>query len=187
MLALLDDHHPLSPKPRSLHSSHQRNLCSVRISHLVSLWYDVLPGQSRRSSSTASRHPLLSSTSLSAKLSPKRIIHDLGWMGVMVSADDARHVFGRAFSRPPRLLLGNPVAFIVLAYYAYIYGRHRLHKASFVELMESLAIIYVFLVSVPLLFGSPPFSRSGLFSYEWPQSTLSLAYVGMGELRPYRA
>jgi len=68
-----------------------------------------------------------------------------------------------------------------------IYGRHRLHKASFVELMESLAIIYVFLVSVPLLFGSPPFSRSGLFSYEWPQSTLSLAYVGMGELRPYRA
>jgi hypothetical protein len=43
------------------------------------------------------------------------------------------------------------------------------------------AIIYVFLVSVPLCFGSPPFSKDGLFSYSWPQGTLSLSYVGMGE------
>ena len=69
------------------------------------------------------RHPLLSSDTISAKLSPKRIIHDLGWMSVMVSADDARVVFRRAFSRPPRILFGNPVAFMFSAYYAYIYGQ----------------------------------------------------------------
>lgn len=108
------------------------------------------------------RHPIDSAKTLSAKLDPKRIYHDLGWMRVMVSADDARQVFGRAFSRPPRLLFGNPVAFMFSIYYAYIY-----------------AIIYAFLVSVPLLYGSPPFSRSNLFSYLWPQSTLSLAYVGL--------
>lgn len=47
------------------------------------------------------------------------------------------------------------------------------------------AIIYVFLVSVPLCFGSPPFSKEGLFSYSWPQGTLSLSYVGMGELERF--
>jgi DHA1 family multidrug resistance protein-like MFS transporter len=41
----------------------------------------------------------------------------------MVSVEEARAVFGKAFSRPPRLLFGNPVAFLFSAYYAYIYGR----------------------------------------------------------------
>lgn len=80
----------------------------------------------------------------------------------MVSKDQAKTTFSRAFSRPPRLLFTNPVAFIFAAYYAYIYG-----------------IIYVFLVSVPLLFGAPPFNHPGLFSYQWPQSTVSLSYLGM--------
>ena len=98
----------------------------------------------------------------------------------MVSADDARQVFGRAFSRPPRLLFGNPVAFMFSIYYAYIYGLYRqLIPRAAAE--WTAAIIYAFLVSVPLLYGSPPFSRSNLFSYLWPQSTLSLAYVGLGE------
>ncbi|RXK41266.1 hypothetical protein M231_01416 [Tremella mesenterica] len=107
-------------------------------------------------------HPLSDPKTWGEKLSPRRIIHDLGWMKEMVSRQDAKTVFGRAFSRPPRLLFGNPVCFIFSAYYAYIY-----------------AIIYVFLVSVPLLYGSPPFSRPGLFSYQWPQYTLSLAYLGL--------
>ncbi|GFZ42665.1 hypothetical protein JCM24511_00382 [Saitozyma sp. JCM 24511] len=108
------------------------------------------------------RHPISNPTNLAQRLSPSRWIHDLGWMAAMVSGDDAKQVFGRAFSRPPRLLFTNPVCAIFSAYYAYIY-----------------AIIYVFLVSVPLCFGSPPFSKDGLFSYSWPQGTLSLSYVGM--------
>ena len=40
----------------------------------------------------------------------------------MVSRDEARQVFGRAFSRPPRLLFTNPVCLIFSLYYAYIYG-----------------------------------------------------------------
>lgn len=40
----------------------------------------------------------------------------------MVSRDEARSAFGRAFSRPPRLLFGNPVALIFSVYYAYVYG-----------------------------------------------------------------
>jgi DHA1 family multidrug resistance protein-like MFS transporter len=43
----------------------------------------------------------------------------------MVSGDDAKQVFGRAFSRPPRLLFTNPVCAIFSAYYAYIYGESR--------------------------------------------------------------
>jgi DHA1 family multidrug resistance protein-like MFS transporter len=45
------------------------------------------------------------------------------------------------------------------------------------------AIIYLFLVSIPLMFGSPPFNRPGLFSYQWSPATLSLAYVGLGKYR----
>lgn len=44
------------------------------------------------------------------------------------------------------------------------------------------ALIYLFLVSIPLLFGSAPFNRPGLFSYEWPMNTVSLGYVGLGKL-----
>jgi len=108
-------------------------------------------------------HPKDVPTTWAEKLSPRRILHDLGWMKEMVSADDAREVFGKTFSRPFRLLFTNPVQFIFCAYYSYIYG-----------------IIYLFLVSVPLLYGEPPFNRPGLFSYEWPKGVLSLAYVGLG-------
>lgn len=108
------------------------------------------------------QHPLADATSWRDRFSPKRIIHNLGWMKAMVSKDQARTVFGRAFSRPPRLLFGNPVCLLFSLYYAYIYG-----------------IIYVFLVSVPLLFGAPPFNHPGLFSYQWPQSTVSLSYLGL--------
>ena len=80
----------------------------------------------------------------------------------MVSRDEMSSAFSKAFSRPPRLLFGNPVAFFFSFYYAYIYG-----------------IIYVFLVSIPLLFGSPPFSYPGLFSYQWPQYTVGFGYTGM--------
>lgn len=108
------------------------------------------------------KHPQADATGFLDRLNPKRIIHNLGWMTAMVSSEQARAVFGRAFSRPPRLLFTNPVAFIFSAYYAYIYG-----------------IIYLFLVTVPLLFGAAPFKYPGLFSYEWPQNTLSLSYLGL--------
>lgn len=50
---------------------------------------------------------------------------------------------------------------------------------------DSLAIIYLFLVSVPLMFGSPPFNRAGLFSYQWSPATLSLSYLGLGTSLSY--
>ncbi|ORY29507.1 major facilitator superfamily domain-containing protein [Naematelia encephala] len=108
------------------------------------------------------QHPIPEPRSFTEKISPRRISHELGWMTAMVSADEAKSVFSKAFSRPGRLLFTNPVAFVFSAYYAYVY-----------------AIIYIFLVSVPLLFGSPPFLKPGLFSYQWTQATLSLAYVGL--------
>ena len=43
----------------------------------------------------------------------------------MVSAEDAKRVFGKAFSRPPRLLFTNPVCLMFSLYYAYIYGKPR--------------------------------------------------------------
>lgn len=42
----------------------------------------------------------------------------------MVSVDEAKQVFGRAFSRPPRLLFTNPVCFLFSLYYSYIYGEY---------------------------------------------------------------
>lgn len=107
------------------------------------------------------KHPLPDAHGL-ARLSPMRIIHDRAWMRDMVSRDDMRAAFGKAFSRPPRLLFGNPVAFIFCVYYAYIY-----------------AILYLFIVSLNLLFGGPPFAKPGLFSYGWPQATVGLSYMGM--------
>lgn len=41
----------------------------------------------------------------------------------MVSKDDASAVFRRTFSRPFRLLFGNPVCALFSVYYAYIYGK----------------------------------------------------------------
>lgn len=131
-------------------------------------------------------HPISAPSGPRDRLSPSRIIHDLGWMSAMVSRRDAREVFSRTFSRPFRLLLFNPVCSIFSLYYAYIYGEiplstiRRRGRCCF-ELRRTLACIYLFLVSIPLLFGSPPFARPGLFTYSWPMSTVSLAYLGMSK------
>lgn len=66
-------------------------------------------------------HPITEPASWLDKLSPRHMIHSLGWMSAMVSRHDAKDVFGKAFSRPPRLLLGNPVCLMFSIYYAYIY------------------------------------------------------------------
>lgn len=108
------------------------------------------------------RHPIYDPPSFISRFDPRRIIHDLGWMRAMVSVKDVGEVFGKAFSRPPRLLFTNPVCLIFSLYYAYIY-----------------AIIYMCLVGIPLLYGRAPFARPGLFSYNWPQNTISLSYVGL--------
>lgn len=63
-------------------------------------------------------HPLSPSTSRRRHHLPK-----LTWMMAMVSKEDAKAVYGRAFSRPPRLLFTNPVAFAFSLYYAYVYGK----------------------------------------------------------------
>ncbi|OCF30330.1 hypothetical protein I316_08034 [Kwoniella heveanensis BCC8398] len=94
---------------------------------------------------------------------PSTILPDLTWMKHIISKDEARAVYAKAFSRPPRLLLTNPVAFAFAMYYAYVY-----------------AVIYVFIVNLPLLFGQPPFSHPPLFSFSWPQATLPLAYIPIG-------
>jgi hypothetical protein len=109
----------------------------------------------------AIKNPLPDASGL-ARLSPRRFLHERGWMRAMVSRDDANTAFKKAFSRPPRLLFGNPVAFIFSLYYAYIY-----------------AVLYLFIVSLNLLFGQPPFSTPDLFSYGWPQATVGLCYTGM--------
>ncbi|WVQ64792.1 uncharacterized protein L199_002961 [Kwoniella botswanensis] len=94
---------------------------------------------------------------------PINWLPDLSWMPAMVSKSEMLSVYGKAFSRPPRLLFTNPVAFAFSMYYAYLYG-----------------LIYLFLTTIPLLFGSPPFSQNDLFSYGWPQGTLPLSYLGLG-------
>lgn len=74
---------------------------------------------------------------------------------------EAKAVIVRTFTRPPRVFI-NPAAFIFIVYYSYVY-----------------AVIYIFLVSLPLLFHQhvPP---RGLFSYNWPETTAGLAYFGLG-------
>ncbi|BGP21196.1 MFS polyamine transporter [Rhodotorula toruloides] len=73
----------------------------------------------------------------------------------------AKAVVIRTFSRPPRMLF-NPVCALFATYYAYTYG-----------------IIYVFIVSLPLLFAKhdPP---TGIFTYGWPAGTAGLCYIGLG-------
>lgn len=56
------------------------------------------------------------------KWSLNKMLARIKWMQAMVSRDEARDAFRRAFSRPPRLLLYNPVALIFSLYYSYIYG-----------------------------------------------------------------
>ena len=69
-----------------------------------------------------------------------------------------------AFSlgRPFRLMLFNPICLIADLYYAYIYG-----------------IIYVLIVTVPLLFAYDPEDPT-LFHYGWSPSIVPLSYVGLG-------
>lgn len=107
------------------------------------------------------KYPQTDASGLSSRFSPRRIAHNLGWMSAMVSRAEASDAFYKAFTRPPRLLFGNPVAFLTCVYYSYLYS-----------------IIYMFLIGTPMLFGPPPFKVPGLFSYEWPRGTLALAYVG---------
>lgn len=42
------------------------------------------------------------------------------------------------------------------------------------------ALIYLFLVSIPILYGSQPYTRPTLHTYGWPQATLPLAYLSLG-------
>lgn len=63
-------------------------------------------------------HPLSLATS-----SRRHYLPDMTWMTAMVSKEDAKTVYVRAFSRPPRLLFTNPVAFAFSLYYAYVYGK----------------------------------------------------------------
>ncbi|KAM0747748.1 MFS general substrate transporter [Meredithblackwellia eburnea MCA 4105] len=76
-------------------------------------------------------------------------------------SDKAKFVIIKTFTRPPRMLV-NPLCALFVTYYAYVYS-----------------IIYVFLVSLPLLFAkhNPPIP---LFSYNWPSGTTGLCYIGMG-------
>lgn len=76
------------------------------------------------------RHPISDPHTIADRLSISRLIHDLGWMSVMVSARDAKSVFGKAFSRPPRLLFLNPVCLLFALYYAYVYGTYAVHLKS---------------------------------------------------------
>lgn len=62
--------------------------------------------------------------------------------------------------RPPRMLV-NPVAALFVTYYSYIY-----------------AVIYVALVSIPLLFSGVS-AEPPLFNYGWPETTEGLAYIGL--------
>ncbi|ODN97381.1 hypothetical protein L198_03945 [Cryptococcus wingfieldii CBS 7118] len=92
-----------------------------------------------------------------------RYVPVLSWMPAMVSRADAKAVYGRAFSRPPRLLFTNPVAFGFSMYYGYVYG-----------------IIYLFIIGLPLLYGKAPYKQDNLFSYQWPLGTMGLAYISLG-------
>lgn len=77
------------------------------------------------------RHPKedMSGASWLARWRPSHMLHELSWMGAMVSQSEAKAVFRRAFSRPPRLFLFNPVCTIFAIYYAYIYGTWRIRIA----------------------------------------------------------
>ncbi|WVQ78742.1 hypothetical protein IAT38_000829 [Cryptococcus sp. DSM 104549] len=106
--------------------------------------------------------------SLTRKIAPPatgiwKHLPDLSWMSAMVTKEEAMATYTRAFSRPPRLLLTNPVALGFSIYYAYTYG-----------------LIYLYIVGLPLLYGKPPYSVPGLFSYEWPLGTIGLGYLSLG-------
>jgi hypothetical protein len=87
-------------------------------------------------------HPISDARNWQEKISPSRILHNLGWMSAMVSTTEAKQVFGRAFSRPPRLLFTNPVCFLFSAYYSYIYGMPPLvHDTTSDEQVSSIYVL----------------------------------------------
>ncbi|SCZ88167.1 BZ3500_MvSof-1268-A1-R1_Chr2-1g04234 [Microbotryum saponariae] len=74
---------------------------------------------------------------------------------------EAKAIMIRTFTRPPRMLV-NPACGLFVVYYAYVYS-----------------IIYVFLVSLPLLYSrhNPP---DALFTYNWKPTITGLSYLGLG-------
>ena len=118
-MALLDNYHTGSDQSFVFHSSNKGDLCSVRFPSEKSADHSAIEKVLRY----RVRHPVTVPSTFAEKISPVRLLHDLGWMRVMVSRSEAKDVFRRAFSRPPRLLFGNPVCFIFSTYYAYLYGK----------------------------------------------------------------
>ncbi len=98
----------------------------------------------------------------------------------MVRGKDAKMVFQRAFTRPPRLLFTNPVAFMFSLYYGYIYSEYLDGILAFPTHDEIPGIVFVFVIAIPLLYGSPPWSHESLPSYGWPHATIPLGYLGLG-------
>ncbi|GAA97794.1 uncharacterized protein L969DRAFT_52281 [Mixia osmundae IAM 14324] len=85
------------------------------------------------------------------------------WSQKLTPSHKTRTLIKRTFSRPPRLLLTNPVAAFLATFYAYLYG-----------------IIYLVLVSFPTLYGPADSSTGDLPHYSWPRrTTLGLAYSGL--------
>ena len=120
MAVLCSDHHGRcqSRIPRNAGSGDIRTVSSPLVTRHVTDRCSVLEKKLKYRIS----HPISDAHSWREKISPSRILHNLGWMSAMVSTAEAKQVFGRAFSRPPRLLFTNPVCFLFSAYYSYIYG-----------------------------------------------------------------
>ena len=64
----------------------------------------------------------------------------------------------QAFSRPARLFVSTPICFVMTMYSSFVFG-----------------IYYLYLTNTPLLFSPVP--AFGLFSYQWPQELVGLAYL----------
>ncbi|GAA6044187.1 hypothetical protein JCM8097_006444 [Rhodosporidiobolus ruineniae] len=114
------------------------------------------------------------------------------------SRAQAKEVVVRTFKRPPRMLL-NPICALMstctttptstqvsaasssLPFAFASFAGSSCSLDLLFRLSSSLAqsMIYVFLVSFPLLYSrqDPP---SGIFSYNWPESTSGLCYLGLG-------
>ncbi|KAI9731565.1 MAG: hypothetical protein M1834_004685 [Cirrosporium novae-zelandiae] len=75
---------------------------------------------------------------------------------------DAKELFSKTLFRPIRLLFCEPVCTVMSIYMALIYG-----------------ILYLHLVTIPLLYGSEG-QLYGLYSYDWKNGLVGLAYLGGG-------
>jgi hypothetical protein len=120
-MALLDTYHFGRRQPLSIRLADYGDLCAVSASRPTSsdAYHNSAIEKKLR---YQVRHPIYDPPSFISRFDPRRMIHDLGWMRAMVSVKDVGEVFGKAFSRPPRLLFTNPVCLIFSLYYAYIYG-----------------------------------------------------------------